>query len=429
MAFREDRAVAQVDDQPDGIYLRTMEQLAGSGEPEVTPAAGLPLRTVIVAVGVGVLGLLATIGLHPTERAAKPPPDARRSGVAALPSQAGAPTPPRIVNVTPAERKVRLRVGEERRFEIDAAGDGILYRWSVDGAAAGSEPALVYRPDRAQVGRRRVEVAIFGATGTRSRLWAVRVDGPRRPRIVGASPAGESIEAIVGVPVRFAVKTRAGSDGSLPRITWLLDGNRVGQGESLELRPDRAGTVRLRVVTGGDGETRVAREWQVVVVAPPEPPVPVVAAVQPEAPPRPERRDPVSVPPDTASARRDAVQSPPPAVGRKVPRLSRQEIERLLERYADAWRRHDVAELQRIGQVTSASQAQALIDYFRRTGEIEVEVRLLDFEEVDGGARIRFTRRDRFRDPLGRMVSKESPPLEKLVAPSADGLRFAASPR
>lgn len=429
MAPQEDRAVAPVDEQPGGIYLRTIEQLAG---PEGQNTERLRRRRGRGwAVGGAACGaaLLAVIALYWKDDPAPRPAGDARAGADVPSRRTSALDPPRIIRVAPRDRKVRIRVGEERRFEIEALGDDLFYRWSVDGKPVGSEGAVVYRPDRTQVGRRRLEVAIFGATGTRSRLWAVRVDGPRRPRITASSPPGGTVEATIGSFVRFTVKTRPGSDGTVPRIAWLLDGVGVGSGESFVLRPERPGTVRLQAVATADDDTRIGREWLVAVPAPLPPPESQVAAAPPERSPVPERRDPVPAREDTASVRTDTVAATPPTSERGGTGVSRQEIERLLERYAEAWRRHDVAELQRIGQVTTASQAQALSDYFRRTGEIEVEVRLLDLEEVEGGVRVRFTRRDRFRDPLGRVVSKESPPLEKLVSRSGDGLRFAAAPR
>jgi hypothetical protein len=97
----------------------------------------------------------------------------------------------------------------------------------------------------------------------------------------------------------------------------------------------------------------------------------------------------------------------------------------LLDRYAAAWRRHDVDTLRAIGQVTNDGQANALRQYFASVRDLEVEVRVLDIRSDGNRATVRFTRRDTFRDPTGREIAKESPPIEKDVVTTPQGLRFA----
>jgi len=49
---------------------------------------------------------------------------------------------------------------------------------------------------------------------------------------------------------------------------------------------------------------------------------------------------------------------------------------------------------------------------------------VLDIQNDGDRSTVRFTRRDRFRDPTGRMITQESPPIEKHVVRAPDGLRF-----
>jgi hypothetical protein len=56
--------------------------------------------------------------------------------------------------------------------------------------------------------------------------------------------------------------------------------------------------------------------------------------------------------------------------------------------------------------------------------DLDVEVHLIEVRREGDRATVRFTRRDRFRDPTGRRVTQESPPIEKRLVRSADGLRF-----
>jgi hypothetical protein len=152
-----------------------------------------------------------------------------------------------------------------------------------------------------------------------------------------------------------------------------------------------------------------------VVAAVPAPPV-VVASV------------PRAEPANTASAeaadveRIAAVRTPPPNPSGP----SQDAVRVLLDRYAAAWRGHDVDTLRAIGQVTNDGQASALRAYFANVGDLEVEVRVLDIRSDGNRATVRFTRRDRFRDPAGREIAKESPPIEKNVVTTPQGLRFAS---
>ena len=75
------------------------------------------------------------------------------------------------------------------------------------------------------------------------------------------------------------------------------------------------------------------------------------------------------------------------------------------------------------------SQAAALRDYFARVQDLEVEVRMIDTRAVGERRVVRFTRLDRFRDPAGRVVAKETPPIEKDVVRVGSRLRFAAPGR
>lgn len=88
-----------------------------------------------------------------------------------------------------------------------------------------------------------------------------------------------------------------------------------------------------------------------------------------------------------------------------------------------------MAELRRIGQVTSDGQAAELARYFGKIGDLDVDVQVIEIRPEGDGATVRFTRRDRFRDPTGRAVTQQSPPIQKRVVRGADGLRFEPAAR
>jgi hypothetical protein len=104
------------------------------------------------------------------------------------------------------------------------------------------------------------------------------------------------------------------------------------------------------------------------------------------------------------------------------------DVRALLDRYAAAWRAHDMATLEAIGQVTSSAQGEALRSYFDTVGPLEVEVTVLGIDRIGSEAVVRFIRRDRFTDPSGATRTQESPPITKRVIRTSQGLRFAAAP-
>ncbi|TMA67973.1 MAG: hypothetical protein E6J68_04000 [Deltaproteobacteria bacterium] len=101
-----------------------------------------------------------------------------------------------------------------------------------------------------------------------------------------------------------------------------------------------------------------------------------------------------------------------------------QGVRGFLERYAAAWRAHDVDTLRRLGQVTTDEQARTLREYFAKVQDLDVEVHLVEVRADGERTVVRFTRRDRFRDPLGRIISKESPPIERILVTTPEGFRF-----
>jgi len=57
--------------------------------------------------------------------------------------------------------------------------------------------------------------------------------------------------------------------------------------------------------------------------------------------------------------------------------------------------------------------------------DLEVDVTILAITFAGDEARVRFIRRDRFRDPGGSLVTKESPVVEKRIVRTPGGLRLA----
>jgi hypothetical protein len=395
---------------------------------------------------------------------------------------------PDVIGTTPARPKASLRVGDEQIFAVAASGPDLHYGWTLDGVPAGTGARWTFAPRPGDLGRRRVEVVVTARGGAERRAWTVLVRAPRAPHIVTEPPAGP-VEVKNDAPLKLKVTAEPGAQGEHVRVTsWSVDGAPAGQGETFTVRADRPGSRTVRALVVTDLGATAIREWHVdvpgpanpVTVAekPPQPapvapapaePEPTRLAARPEpAPARSELSEtppavvaepptaPPAVPPVIATQRPAELApvaravEPPPQLAAREPepaprrpdrmrrpaetleparppeRLARdEEVRRWLDRYATAWRTHDVEMLRRMGQVTSEREAQALRAYFDRVSDLDVELNVIALHNEGDRTTVVFTRRDRFRDPAGRLVLKESPTLEKEIIRTPDGLRFA----
>jgi hypothetical protein len=105
--------------------------------------------------------------------------------------------------------------------------------------------------------------------------------------------------------------------------------------------------------------------------------------------------------------------------------VTARDVEAFFERYTAAWRQRDAAELRRMGHVTTDAQEAALRDYFGRVRDLDVQIQVLSVVPMGDRCTVRFTRRDTFRNPSGRLVSQETPPLDKDIVRTRGGLRLA----
>ncbi|HLY38205.1 MAG TPA: hypothetical protein VKU61_09220 [Candidatus Binatia bacterium] len=344
------------------------------------------------------------------------------------------PLPPDVVTEPPAgqievknETPIKLKV----KAEPAARGERVrVTSWSVDGSPAGQGETFTLRADRP--GPRTVRALVvtdLGATAIRE--WRVDVPGSANPVIVAEKPPEPAAAAPQPEerprpeePTRLAARPEpapAAKPEPVPSSSEPVETPPVVVAQRPTPPPAVPPVVAKElpaeppaVVTARPAEPVPAArvpEPQVPVARPVEPP-PQLAAREPEAPPR-----------RTERMRRSAE---PVETARPPERLARdEEIRRWLDRYATAWRTHDVEMLRRMGQVTSEREAQALREYFDRVSDLDVELNVIALRDEGDRTTVVFTRRDRFRDPAGRLVLKESPTLEKEIIRTPDGLRFA----
>jgi hypothetical protein len=105
--------------------------------------------------------------------------------------------------------------------------------------------------------------------------------------------------------------------------------------------------------------------------------------------------------------------------------MTEPDIRALFSRYEAAWRNQDIAGLEAVGQIATQGQADALKSYFESVKDLEVTVTIVGITISGDEARVRFVRHDRFHDPAGNVVAKDSPVIEKRVVRTPGGLRLA----
>jgi hypothetical protein len=341
--------------------------------------------------------------------------------------------------------RVRVRVGELVGFSADWDAAPPI-RWRLDGAPVGDGATWAFTPGVEDVGRHVVTADAGGPAGPVRRRWDVRVTPPRLPRVVAAAPTADHVVVDAGreFTMRFAARPVG---GETVRVRWTVDGVAAGEGEKLRWRVDAPAVVRVRALGTSSLGAAVGREWRVEVrpttttstvtttsssstarpgdAATPEP----VAPLGP-LPPADERgATPPAEPEPTTSTTATSTTIPPPPPPTPSASSVEDEVRGLLDRYAAAWRNRDAAELRRLGQIASDAQVADLERYFARVRDLDVEVRVVEVRPEGDVATVRFTRRDRFRDPAGRLVTQESPLIEKRVVRTADGVRFVPSGR
>src|SRR5436305_9280777 len=256
-------------------YRRTLAQLSTAGAAVTSRGAGLDPLLVLAVVAL-VTGATAIL------RHGRVAVDARHVAAPALPQLPPVVGRPALATVSPPRRAVRLRVGETREFAVDAAGDELHYRWTVDEEPAGSGAAWTYAPGPEQIGRRRVAVAVMGPGGAIRQSWTVRVRPPEPPRIAGAFPAKARVESVAGDEIRLGLTAKAATPRERLRLTWTVDGRPAGKQESLTLRPNEPGTIVVRAVVASNLGAAASREWRINVVPAS---IPAPAAAPAAAPP------------------------------------------------------------------------------------------------------------------------------------------------
>jgi hypothetical protein len=161
----------------------------------------------------------------------------------------------------------------------EAARSDARYEWSVDGVSHTGEAAWRYeapfdRADRDREVEIRVKATAAGETGEHA--WPLRIVQQRRPpRIIAASPEGETVEVPRGGSVTLAVEASDtdGPDGDTLRFRWQRDGaDARAMTDARLVIDDVRGETNVSVAVSDRDDQVVRHTWTIVPVAAAEPP-------------------------------------------------------------------------------------------------------------------------------------------------------------
>jgi hypothetical protein len=295
-----------------------------------------------------------------------------------------------VYDAIPSETTLHVRIGRPRQFSIWVRGEDLTYQWQIDGGPVGNRHAWTFTPRLTEIGFHLVTVVVDGPAGRVLRTWRVTVDAPGRGQPETEPTTSPSTSPPVLPPPTSPVTTT-----EPPTSTSTSSTTTTREPTTSTRVPTTTTTSRRPTTTERPTTTSTARPTTS------ERPTTSTSVTTTSSPPR--------VP--TTLARTGAI--------------TEADVRALFERYKAAWRNHDIAALEAVGQVATQGQADALKSYFESVEDLDVDVTILGITPSGDEARVQFIRRDRFRDPGGNMVTKESPMIEKRIVRTPGGLRLA----
>jgi hypothetical protein len=316
-------------------------------------------------------------------------------------AQGGEPGELEIYDAIPAETTLHLRVGARRQFSIWVRGENLNYQWQIDGGPVGDRHAWAFTPRLTDIGFHLVTVVVDGPAGRVTRTWRVQVEVPAPGEPEPTMPAPSIAPPPVAPPSTVAPATSPTTERPTSS-TSTSSTTSTHEPTTSSTRVPTTTTTRRPTTTEAPTTTTTRR--------PTTTEAPTTTTARP-----------------TTSSSVTSTTAPPrvPTTLARPGAITENEVRALFERYKAAWRNHDINALESVGQVATQGQADALKSYFESVEDLEVDVTILSIVIGADEARVKFIRRDRFRDPGGSMVTKESPVIEKRIVRTPGGLRLA----
>jgi hypothetical protein len=297
-----------------------------------------------------------------------------------------------VYDIVPLEPGVRVRAGDRRQFSVWVRGEGLRYQWVLDGGPVGDRHSWTFAPQETDLGSHLVTVVIEGEEGRTSQTWKVQVDLGNETATTTTLPVPPSPMPSTSTSSTQPPTTSSSTPPSIGLLTTTTTSSSTSTSTSTSTSSSAAPSTSTRAPT-----TSTTRRSTTTTTA-----RPTTTSLE-------ER-------PTTTST------TTPPA---RATGMTEPDIRALFSRYEAAWRNQDIAGLEAVGQIATQGQADALKSYFESVKDLEVTVTIVGITISGDEARVRFVRHDRFRDPAGNVVAKDSPIIEKRVVRTPGGLRLA----
>src|SRR5713226_3129824 len=192
--------------------------------------------------------------------------------------------PPQILTMAPSGETLELATGTSQEFRVEASDpddDPLTYEWTVDGAAAGTQPTLTWKAQGE--GRHHVRAVVRDRGNlTVTREWQVAALPPPPPE-KPASPKNTPPHILQHVPAESVLTVQKGENldfsatASDPEndeltYTWSVDGKKTGKETRFTFTAADAGKYRIDLEVADRGGLKDRVRWDVEVPAPPAAP-------------------------------------------------------------------------------------------------------------------------------------------------------------
>jgi|GEM_PF-5345983 len=180
--------------------------------------------------------------------------------------------PPVIISTNPPGTTFTMQVSTTQTFSVvasDPNGDTLMYTWTVDGSAVGSNSPSYDYTAPSEPGTHTIEVTVSDGSLTATHSWLVTVvTAPTNhaPVFETYSPAYTVFPLQVNTPWDFYANA-TDEDGDPIIYTWTLDGAPESTSTNHYQYPGsaNAGETHILTVTASDGSLSVSHTWTIKI--------------------------------------------------------------------------------------------------------------------------------------------------------------------
>jgi hypothetical protein len=289
------------------------------------------------------------------------------------------PAPLVLASAKPVARTVKLRAGEEARFDASLKnGDDDSLAWRLAGQMVGRGGSVLLRKEvTATPGRKRLEVvAERDGSLVSLRGWDLDIQAPPLG-FAGLEPPARNLERSPGARVSFSAPVNV-SQGEKLAFLWEVNGQpaRGADGPTYDFQPQGPGEYVVHVRATAPWGASIANTWTLLV----RPPIP------------------------TPELRQEAARSDP-----------RADAQAWIQSYCTAFEKKDTDALLALGHLTSQAEAARLRDALSSMNDLKVSCTNPSVRVSGDQAVVSFDRTDHWTDPRGTVMERALPRISKTL--------------